>query len=52
MLHMHKSIDPRGVEPGDLDLSPSPLTEYRVIKMEEDVRSALLNRYYKEGEGG
>ena len=50
MLPMHiKAIDPGGVEPGDIDLSPSPGAEYRMIKMEEDVRSAVLNRYYKEG---
>lgn len=45
-MHIYKPVDP---EPGDIDLSPSPGAEYRVIKMEEDVRSALLNRYYKEG---
>lgn len=37
-----------GIEPTDLDLSPSPRADYRQIKMEEDVRSAVLSRYYKE----
>jgi len=39
-----------GIEPADLDLSPSPRADFRGlgIKMEEDVRSALLSRYYKE----
>ena len=45
MFHMQKTSS---IEPPDLDLSPSPGVEYRVIKMEEDVRSALLSRYYKE----
>ena len=49
MLPMQNS---RGIEPTDLDLSPSPRAEYRVIKMEEDVRSALLSRYYKESKLG
>ena len=45
MLHLHKNA---GIEPTDLDLSPSPRADYQEIKMEEDVRSALLSRYYKE----
>ena len=40
--------NPSGIAPTDLDLSPSPRADYRGIKMEEDVRSALLSRYYKE----
>lgn len=45
MLHLQKNA---GIEPADLDLSPSPRADYREIKMEEDVRSAVLSRYYRE----